>query len=97
LNWSATQPGITSTIIGASKPVQLEENLSCVEFEIPQELRKQLDEVSAPEPGHPYLFFNPEMQGRISGETSVSPWAPARVYAPPSLNPAGVKARTATK
>jgi len=97
LNWSATQPGITSTIIGASKPVQLEENLRCVEFEIPQELRKQLDEVSALEPGHPYLFFNPEMQGRISGETSVYPWAPARVYAPPSRNPAGVKARTATK
>jgi len=97
LNWSATQPGITSTIIGASKPVQLEENLRCVEFEIPQELRKQLDEVTALEPGHPYLFFNPEMQGRISGETSVYPWAPARVYAPPSRNPAGVKARTATK
>ena len=97
LNWSATQPGITSTIIGASKPVQLEENLRCVEFDIPQELRKQLDEVSALEPGHPYLFFNPEMQGMISGETSVYPWAPARVYAPPSRNPAGVKARTATK
>ena len=97
LNWSATQPGITSTILGASKPEQLEENLRCVEFEIPHELRMALDEVSALEPGHPYEMFQPGMQGMVSGGTSVHPWAPARVYAPPSRNPAGVKARTATK
>jgi aryl-alcohol dehydrogenase-like predicted oxidoreductase len=97
LNWAANQPGITSTIIGASKLVQLEDNLRCVEFEIPHELRMKLDEVSAIEPGHPYEIFNPGMQGAISGGTSVYPWAPARVYAPPSRDPAGVKARAATK
>ncbi len=97
LNWAATQPGITSTIIGASKLAQLEDNLRLVEFEIPQELRKQLDQASALEPGHPYVFFNPGMQGMISGGTSVHPWAPARVYAPPSTDAAGVKARGATK
>jgi len=96
LNWATTQPGITSTIIGASKLVQLEDNLSCVEFEIPHELRMKLDEVSALEPGHPYEIFNPGMQGMISG-TSVYPWAPARVYAPPSRNPVGVRSRAATK
>jgi len=97
LNWSATQPGITSTILGASKPEQLEENLRCVEFEIPHELRMALDEVSALEPGHPYEIFEPGMQGMVSGGTSVHPWTPARVYAPPSRDPAGVKARSATK
>jgi len=98
LNWAATQPGITSTIIGASKPAQLEDNLRSIEFEIPQELRKHLDGVSAPDPGYPYEFFNPGMQGRISGGTNVQPWAPARTYAPPSVEPqAGVKVNAAAK
>jgi aryl-alcohol dehydrogenase-like predicted oxidoreductase len=97
LNWETTQPGITSTIIGASKLVQLEDNLRSIEFEIPNELRMKLDEVSAPEPGYPYEIFNPGMQGMISGGTSVYPWAPARVYSPPSRDPAGVKAQAAKK
>ena len=97
LNWAATQPGITSTIIGASKVSQLEENLRCVEFDIPKELRSHLDEVSALELAHPYAFFEPGMQGMISGATSLEPWAPARVYAPPSREPAGVKAQAAKK
>jgi aryl-alcohol dehydrogenase-like predicted oxidoreductase len=97
LNWSATQPGITSTILGASKPEQLEENLRCVEFEIPHELRTKLNEVSALAAGHPYEIFSPDMQGMVSGGTSVYPWAPARVYAAPSSNPTGVKAQAANK
>jgi aryl-alcohol dehydrogenase-like predicted oxidoreductase len=97
LNWVATQPGITSTIIGASKLTQLKDNLRFSEFEIPIEQRNKLDEVSAQDPGHPYEFFNPSMQGMISGGTSVYSWAPARVYAPQSTEPAGVKSRSAAK
>jgi len=96
LNWAATQPGITSMIIGASKPDQLEENLRFAEFEIPTELRRGLDEVSALESIHPYAFFEPGMQGMISGGTRVVPWSPARVYAPPSQEASGVQARPAT-
>jgi aryl-alcohol dehydrogenase-like predicted oxidoreductase len=95
LNWVATQPGITSTIIGASKPAQLEENLRFGEFEIPEDLRKKLNEASALELGHPYSFFQPLMQGMVSGGTSVVPWSSARVYAPQSQQAAGVKAQTA--
>jgi aryl-alcohol dehydrogenase-like predicted oxidoreductase len=97
LNWAANQPGITSTIIGATKLLQIEDNLRSVEFEIQPELRMKLDEVSALEPGHPYEIFSPGMQGMVSGGTSVSPWAPVRVYAPPSSDSVGVKARSATK
>lgn len=84
LNWVTTQPGITSTIIGASKLSQLEDNLRVAEFEIPTELRKRLDEVSAIETVHPYGFFNPEFQGWISGGTGLKQWRPQRVYGPPS-------------
>ncbi|HET9711876.1 MAG TPA: aldo/keto reductase, partial [Pyrinomonadaceae bacterium] len=57
LNWVATQPGVTSTIIGASKLAQLEDNLRYAEFEIPADLRKKLDEVSVIESVHPYGFY----------------------------------------
>lgn len=80
LNWAATQPGITSTIIGATKPAQLDDNLGAVEFVLPAGLRKRLDEASALEPVHPYLFFARTLQAMISGGVAVQPWTPARVY-----------------
>jgi len=79
LNWAATQPGITSTILGANKMSQLDDNLSAIEFSIPAELRQRLDEVSALESVHPYMFFEPFIQGMIHGGSSVSAWQPARV------------------
>ena len=97
LNWVATQPGITSTIIGATRTAQLDENLLSIEFEIPAPLRKRLDDLSALEPAHPYKIFNPDMQGMISGGTKVRPWLAARVYAPPSQEPVNVKAQAAKK
>jgi aryl-alcohol dehydrogenase-like predicted oxidoreductase len=80
LNWVATQPGITSTILGASKVAQLDDNLASLEFAIPTELRARLDEVSAQPPLHPYNFYQPALQGRISNGTTVQPWKPQHVY-----------------
>jgi aryl-alcohol dehydrogenase-like predicted oxidoreductase len=97
LNWVATQPGITSTIIGVTKTTQLDDNLQSIEFEIPVDFQKRLDDASALEPAYPYKFFNPKMQAMISGGTNLQPWLAARVYTPPSLELAGVKARAATK
>lgn len=96
LNWVATQPGITSTIIGASKLSQLEDNLRYAEFEIPAELRKRLDEVSAIESSHPYGFFTPPFQGWIAGGTGLQPWSAARTYAPPARETFGAKATAAS-
>jgi aryl-alcohol dehydrogenase-like predicted oxidoreductase len=81
LNWLVTQPGVTSTILGATKVAQLEDNLASLDVSIPAELRKRLDEASAPEPVHPYNFYAPWMQGRISGGTTVQAWRPAQMYA----------------
>jgi aryl-alcohol dehydrogenase-like predicted oxidoreductase len=86
LNWAATQPGITSTILGASKITQLEDNLTAIEFTIPAELRRQLDEASALESAHPYVFFEPFIQGMIHGGVSVSAWTPARIQTAPALS-----------
>jgi aryl-alcohol dehydrogenase-like predicted oxidoreductase len=83
LNWVATQPGITSTIIGATKTEQLADNLAAIEFTIPAELRRRLDEASALEPVHPYVFFEGPIQTMIHGGVRVEPWKPARPAAPP--------------
>ena len=96
LNWVATQAGITSTIIGASKLSQLEDNLRYAEFEIPEELRKRLDEVSGIEASHPYGFFTPPFQGWIAGGTGLKPWSADRTYDPPARETFGAKATAAT-
>ncbi len=79
LNWVATQPGITSTILGATKIAQLEDNLASLSFEIPTELRLRLDAASAIDVIHPYLFYGPALQAMITGGSEVRAWMPARV------------------
>jgi aryl-alcohol dehydrogenase-like predicted oxidoreductase len=74
LQWVATQPGITSTILGATRMQQLEDNLVSLEFTIPAELRSQLDSISALELAHPYMFFSGELQSRIRGGVTVHTW-----------------------
>jgi len=76
LNWVATKPGVTSTIIGASKPHQLTANLAALDFEIPSELRLRLDAVSAIEIVNPYRFFEPQLQSMMRGGTEVRRWTP---------------------
>jgi aryl-alcohol dehydrogenase-like predicted oxidoreductase len=75
LNWVATQPGVTSTILGASKLSQLEDNLNSLRFTIPLELRARLDEVGAPASIHPYMFFEPFLQRMINGDAPVRAWS----------------------
>ena len=78
LNWVATQPGVTSTIIGATKPAQVESNLSSLEFTIPAELRARLDKAGELDPtAQPYAFFSPALQARVKGNAEIRPWARA--------------------
>jgi aryl-alcohol dehydrogenase-like predicted oxidoreductase len=95
LNWVATQPGMTSTIIGATTLAQLNDNLGAVEFAVPAELRKQLEEASALKPVHPYTFFGPPILTANSGGVTVEPWTPARVTGGPVSGPADTKAHAA--
>ena len=74
LSWVIGQPGVTSTIIGARRPEQLEDNLAALTFEIPAEARRELDEASALELVHPYMFFQPFTQDRITGGVRVAKW-----------------------
>ena len=95
LNWVATQPGVTSTIIGATKLAQLEDNFRAIEFTIPPELRRQLDAVSALPTAHPYLFFGGVLQEMITGNTSIQSWKPAHATGESGLAPSNAKTASA--
>jgi aryl-alcohol dehydrogenase-like predicted oxidoreductase len=71
LGWVTRRPGVTSTILGATKLEQLQTNLRALDVDIPAPLRQRLDEVSAPPPVHPYHFFTPAMQGMLTGGVPV--------------------------
>jgi aryl-alcohol dehydrogenase-like predicted oxidoreductase len=75
LNWVATQPGVTSTIIGATSLKQLDANLASTTFDIPADLRSKLDEVSKIESVHPYMFFEELLQSRVRGGVNVRKWS----------------------
>jgi aryl-alcohol dehydrogenase-like predicted oxidoreductase len=77
LKWLIDRPGVTSTILGASRPDQLASNIASLEVEIPAELKAKLDEASAIVPGNPYRFFEPFLQGMMRGGTDVRKWTPS--------------------
>jgi len=62
VNWVATQPGIGSAIVGASNPDQLQSSMKSLDFEVPAELRSELDEAGAVPPDSVYRMFTPEYQ-----------------------------------
>jgi aryl-alcohol dehydrogenase-like predicted oxidoreductase len=76
LNWVGSQPGVTSTIIGATKLAQLDSNLSSLDVAIPGELRARLDKAGELDPtAQPYAFFTPALQARVKGNAEIRPWA----------------------
>lgn len=77
LNWITRRLGVATTIIGATKPEQLDDNLQSLEFELDPALAERLDEASRPPVVHPYGFFGEEMKHLRNGENEVRaepPW-----------------------
>jgi len=71
LNWVANRPAVSSTIIGATKQQQLDDNLAALDFAIPAELSKRLDDATAPEVFYPYTFFRGDFTKMVNGGTTV--------------------------
>ena len=68
LNWVIRQPGVTSTIIGAKKLEQLNDNIAAVALQLTEEEMKQLNEVSALSPEYPGWMIGRQLQGRFPEE-----------------------------
>ncbi len=65
LAWLLAKPVVTSILIGASKPEQLEDNLRAVDVPLaPSELR-ELDEITAPTPIYPN-WFNQNIRDEVA-------------------------------
>jgi len=75
LAWAATRPGITSTIIGASRPEQLLDNLAALEIDLTPAQLQKLNTTSAPAPTFPYPIFDQPINGQaVFGGASVRGW-----------------------
>ncbi|MEU7278990.1 aldo/keto reductase [Streptomyces sp. NPDC045431] len=54
INWVLAKPGITSAVIGATKPHQLDDNLRAMEWELTAQELERLDKVSETTAPYPY-------------------------------------------
>ena len=61
LSWLQRQPGVVIPIIGARRLSQLKDNMACVEFDLDDEHRHKLNDISRIELGFPHDFFANEM------------------------------------
>ncbi len=67
LAWAAAQPGVSSTIIGASKPEQLQDNLASLTVDLTAEQLQKLNEAGQPEGA----FFTNNLKRMIFGGQEV--------------------------
>lgn len=63
LAWVFHQPGVTSTLLGATRLTQFEANVRALELELPAALQARLDEASRLETVHPYMCFGAVLPG----------------------------------
>ncbi len=74
LAWALGQAGVTALLLGASRVDQLQSNLASLDIRLTAEQQLALDQVSALEPVHPYLMFNPDVQKSMFGGNTVQGW-----------------------
>jgi aryl-alcohol dehydrogenase-like predicted oxidoreductase len=63
--WTLLNPAVTSTILGARTPAQLEDNLGAFDVSFTDEQRARLDEASAVDLGFPHEFFQSPLPRRV--------------------------------
>ena len=74
LAWTLAQPGVTSTLVGASKPSQLQDNIAATELQLSSEQLSRLDKASASPPGFSVSLTTPFIRRMIFGGHDVIGW-----------------------
>lgn len=72
LNWVTNRAGVSSTIIGATKLSQLEDNIQSLEFYLSDEHLEKLEAASKPTLQYPYFFHQGELQDNVKATTKVN-------------------------
>ena len=76
LAWLRERPGVSATLMGASRIEQVAENIAALKVTLSDKHRATLDAVSAPEPRMLYSLFTPAgRQHAVFGGSAVSAWA----------------------
>jgi aryl-alcohol dehydrogenase-like predicted oxidoreductase len=75
LAWILARPGVSSTIIGASKLSQLESNIAATEVTLSQEQMARLNKVSAPTHGFSASLTSPSIRRMVFGGHNIRGWA----------------------
>lgn len=68
LNYLLRKPGVTSVLVGATKPHQLEDNIKTTTWEMSAADVKKLDELTALTPIYPHWMIQNASMDRTSGE-----------------------------
>ena len=74
LAWVMAQPGVSATIIGASKPAQLASNIAAAEIALADEQMTRLNEVSVPALGFSAGLQSPMIRRMVFGGNDVTGW-----------------------
>ena len=74
LAWVMARPGVTSTIIGASRLTQLASNIAATDIVLSDAQTQRLDEASAPAPGFSSALTSPMIRRMVFGGNSVKGW-----------------------
>ena len=74
LAWVMARPGITSTLVGASKAPQLESNIAASEIALSDDQITRLNAASAPAPGFSAGLTMPVVRRMVFGGHAVSGW-----------------------
>lgn len=75
LAWVAARRGVSSVLIGASRPEQLAQNIASLDIALTPEQQARLDDAGVPPPMNPYFIFDLP-RTRLFGGCDVRPWHP---------------------
>lgn len=73
LAWVASRPGVSSVLMGASRPEQVIQNAASLDITLSSEQQARLDVIGAPPTLNPYFIFQLPRQ-QIFGSSHVRPW-----------------------
>ena len=76
LAWVVGCSGVASTLIGASRPEQIADNVASLAVELSSEQRKRLDQASEPAPVAPFSLFSPFIRQMVFGGHQVETRSP---------------------
>ncbi|MDA8870774.1 aldo/keto reductase [Rhizobiaceae bacterium] len=77
LAWVMAQPGVASTIIGASRVEQLQANIVGMDIDLTPENLQRLNDTSAAAPGFTAMLASPPVRSMVFGGNSLRGWGEA--------------------